>query len=78
MALIGKSIVAAVPAAGSGCTMMGVVLHETSLGVPGKTGAFDDAVTIDDRWLWEPLLGLRASSHPDSALWNFDSDLYRE
>eukprot|EP00959_Pyramimonas_sp_CCMP1952_P372304 7796298-Pyramimonas_sp.AAC.1 len=68
MALIGKSIVAAEPAAGSGYTMMGVVLHETSLGAPGMTGAFDDAVAIDGRWLWEPLLGLNAPSRPDSAL----------
>ncbi|CAK0866303.1 unnamed protein product [Prorocentrum cordatum] len=78
MALVGKSIVAAVPAAGSGYTMMGLVLHETSLGAPGKTGAFDEAVAIDDRWLWEPLLGLKASSRPDSAQWNFDGELCRE
>ena len=78
MALVGKSIVSAVPVAGAGYTMMGLVLHETSLGVPGKTGAFDDAVTIDDRWLWEPLLGLKAASHLDCSLWNFDGELYRE
>eukprot|EP00959_Pyramimonas_sp_CCMP1952_P448509 9391402-Pyramimonas_sp.AAC.1 len=78
MALLGKSIAAAVPVAGAGYTMMGLVLHETSLGVPGKTGAFDDPVAIDDRWLWEPLLGLKAASHAESTLWDFSSELHRE
>ncbi|CAK0857973.1 unnamed protein product, partial [Prorocentrum cordatum] len=78
MALLGKSIVAAVPVAGAGYTMMGLVLHETSLGIPGKTGAFDDAVTIDEQWLWEPLLGLKQASLPDGSLWGFSSELYRD
>ncbi|CAK0874633.1 unnamed protein product, partial [Prorocentrum cordatum] len=78
VALVGKSAVAAVPVAGAGFATIGPVFHETSLGAPGKTGAVDDAVAIDGRWLRGPLLGLKAASHPDRTLLNFSSELRRE
>ena len=78
MSLVGQSIVLAVPAAGAGYLVMGLVLHETCLGIPGKTGAFDDTVLVDDVWLWTPLRALRAASAPLGSLWDFSPEDYRD
>ena len=50
----------------------GLLLHDSEQGLPGKTGMWDAAVTVDlDEFLWPILAALRAGRLGDELVWTF-------
>jgi hypothetical protein len=78
MALQGRSIAMVVPEAGMCYASLRLLLHESSIGIPGKTRAYDDTVLVDlDRWIAELLKALQAASSDLGRLRDFSADEYR-
>ena len=76
MALRGGHLVP--PVASLGLPTWGLVLHDSALGIPGKTGAWDAAVAIDlDSFLWPPLHALKLGRKETEPLWDFSADQLR-
>ncbi|CAK0859688.1 unnamed protein product [Prorocentrum cordatum] len=70
--LRGTHLAAPKIAAGRQCSSRGLLLHDASVGDPGKTGMFDAVVLLDRcDWLLPSLEALKAQSHPDGSLWDF-------
>ena len=60
------------PCPAAGFSHWGLLLHETALGIPGKTGLWDSSVAVDlDPWLWEPLRALHSRRRDGQFLWDF-------
>ena len=52
--------------------MWGLLLHDSDLGVPGKTGMYDAAVSVDlDEFLWPVLAALRLRRQDSEEVWSF-------
>ena len=74
-ALRGRHLVPPRPDAGTQYQSRSILLHDSDLGIPGKTGIFDDAVVVDlDRFLWPALASLRATRQDFEPLWDFTRD----
>ena len=68
------------PAGGQPYMKWGILLHPTELGRPGKTGIFDDAVTVDRLPELTPLLQRlwRRGGRATDRLWSFPLGLLQE
>ena len=70
MALRVKDLVPPCPAAR--LPSWGLLLHDSELGLPGKTGMWDAAVTVDlDEFLWPILAALRTGRAESESVWTF-------
>ncbi|CAK0807702.1 unnamed protein product [Prorocentrum cordatum] len=70
--LRGKHLVAPKVVAGRQCSSRSLLLHDATLGDPGKTGMFDAAALLDRReWLLPCLEALKALSLDAGCLWDF-------
>ncbi|CAK0842032.1 unnamed protein product, partial [Prorocentrum cordatum] len=78
--LRGKHLVAPKVVAGRQYSSWGLLLHDASLGDPGKTGMFDAAVLLDRCvWLLPCLEALKHQSLEDGSLWDFSpADLQKQ
>jgi hypothetical protein len=71
-ALRGRHLVPPRPDAGAQYQSWSILLHDSDLGIPGKTGLYDDAVVVDlDTFLWPVLTSLRATRQDFESLWDF-------
>ena len=60
--LMGASLVAPRKDAGPEYATWGLILHDATFGLRGKTGLTDESVHIDlDHWLWRPLEALHSA-----------------
>jgi hypothetical protein len=67
--------VVAPPSSCSTSASWGLLLHDASEGVPGKTGMLDDSVLIDlDRWILPPLAWVKGRLRPEAPLWSFSME----
>ena len=61
-----------------GINHWGLILHDSALQVPGKTGMWDAAVEIDqDNWLLPALEALFLGLPPRASLWDFQAHQWR-
>ena len=70
-----KNIVqhAQAPSANPSYSSWSINLHAVEDGLPGKTGVFDDSITLDtDPWMYPWLSVLTAACRPDAPRWPFD------
>jgi hypothetical protein len=68
-----SSLVAPRQDAGPEYATWGLILHDATFGLRGRTGMTDESVTIDlDSWLWRPLAALHSARPANQPLWPFD------
>ena len=76
-ALLTRHLVPPRERAGAQYGAWGLLLHDASLGRPGKTGMLDEAVLIDkDPWLFPVLAAVRQVRPLDGPLWPFAHDAF--
>ena len=70
MALRGSHLVP--PCSLANLPFWGLLLHDSDLGIPGKTGTWDAAVTLDlDQFLWPAMAALHAGRRHHQPVWDF-------
>jgi len=73
------SVVAPARGAETAFASWGLVLNAADLGVPGKTGLFDEAVPLDlDPWIHRPLAAVAHTRRDEPTLWPFGERQLRE